>query len=81
MFLLQGAESQSLVEDLRSLNPHSKAKTNKQKQKHTHTKKKTDQMNTPSENSDKGYKQNISQKRNISIYICEKLIALMREYM
>ena len=37
-------------------------------------------MNTPSEDSDKGYKQNTSQKRKISIYTCEKLIIPIMEY-
>ena len=73
----QGAEIRSLVEDLRSLNPHSKAKKKKKKKK----KKKSYQMNTLSENSDKGYKQVTSQKRNIRIYICEKLLVLIRAYM
>ena len=71
----QGAEIRSLVEDLRSLNPHSKAKKKKK------IKKKYYQMNTLSENSDKGYKQVTSQKRNIRIYICEKLLVLIRAYM
>ena len=38
-------------------------------------------MNTPSKKTDKGYKQITSQKRKICIYICEKLIILIREYM
>ena len=38
-------------------------------------------MNTPSENSHKGYKQVTSQKRNVRIYICEKLVVLIRAYM
>ena len=75
----QGAEIRSLVEDLRSLNPHSKAKKKKKRKKEKKTK--SYQMNTLSENSDKGYKQVTSQKRNIRIYICEKLLVLIRAYM
>ena len=72
MLLLQGAEIQSLVEELRSLilTTRSKKKINK-----------SYQVNTPSENSDEGYKQVTSQKRNICNYIYEKLLVLIREYM
>ena len=69
MLPLQGAEIPSLVEDLNPLILTAKPK------------KKSYQMNTPSENSDKGYKQVTSEKRNIGIYICEKLVVLIRAYM
>ena len=70
MLPLQGAEIPSLVEDLNPLILTAKPK-----------KKKSYQVDTPSENSDKGYKQVTSEKRNICIYICEKLVVLIRAYM